>query len=73
MVTAWRTYRRTKVAEMRAFEPGESLTGVSISAEDRKAGSPKPGDMIARNPVNPKDVWLVAEAYFKKNFEPMEG
>lgn len=44
---------------------------VSISAEDRKNSSPKIGDMIARNPNNHKDQWLVVEQYFKDNFEPL--
>jgi hypothetical protein len=69
---SWRQYRRTNVAEMRPFQVGESLHGVSISEEDMLNGSPRPGDMIARNPKNPHDLWLVAEAYFKQNFEPME-
>lgn len=42
---------------------------VSISDEDLKNGSPKLGDMIARNPSNHKDQWLVAKEYFEKNFE----
>ena len=42
---------------------------VSISAEDRKAGSPKLGDMVARNPKNHLDQWLVAKDYFDDNFE----
>lgn len=41
---------------------------VSISAEDRKNGSPKIGDMIARNPENHEDQWLITEDYFKENF-----
>jgi hypothetical protein len=49
--------------------PNESLDGVSISAPDREAGSPKSGDMIARNPKNHSDQWLVAEQYFADNFE----
>lgn len=44
---------------------------ISISAEDRKAGSPKIGDMIARNPQNHNDQWLVAEKYFEDNFEEL--
>lgn len=44
---------------------------VSISDEDLKAGSPKIGDMVARNPKNHLDQWLVAEEYFKDNFEPI--
>ena len=65
-------YRRSKIAEMRPYSPGEDLSGVSVNAEDAKAGSPKPGDMIARNPKNHKDQWLVAAQYFADNFEPME-
>lgn len=41
---------------------------VSISSEDLNAGSPKIGDMIARNPKNHNDQWLVTEQYFKDNF-----
>jgi hypothetical protein len=51
---------------------GEDLAGVSVSAEDRKAGSPRAGDMIARNPKNHADQWLISAAYFAENFEPAE-
>lgn len=63
-------YRRKQIAELRPYEENELLDGVSISAEDTKAGSPKAGDMIARNPKNHADQWLVAAAYFADNFEP---
>lgn len=53
--------------------PGETLSErVSISASDQEAGSPKEGDMIARNPVNHEDQWLIAKDYFAENFEPAE-
>ena len=42
----------------------------SISDADRNNGSPKMGDMIARNPKNRRDQWLIAEQYFMDNFEP---
>ena len=42
---------------------------VSISDVDLENGSPKIGDMIARNPNNHLDQWLVAEDYFEANFE----
>lgn len=45
---------------------------VSISVEDLANGSPKIGDMIARNPKNHNDQWLVAKQYFEDNFEPMQ-
>jgi hypothetical protein len=44
---------------------------ISISDSDLKNGSPKIGDMIARNPKDYSDQWLVAEQYFKDNFEQL--
>lgn len=64
-------YRRKAIAEMRPYVEGEQLDGVSISVSDKEAGSPKLGDMIARNPKNHADQWLVAAAYFADNFEPL--
>ncbi len=45
---------------------------VSVSLEDMKNGSPQIGDVIARNPDNHYDQWLIAEKYFKDNFEEVE-
>jgi hypothetical protein len=45
------------------------MIGISVSDPDRAAGSPKAGDMIARNPKNHADQWLVAAQYFRDNFE----
>lgn len=64
----WHKYRRTNMAEMRPYEPGEDLTGVSVSAVD----TPALGGMIARNPNNHQDQWYVAEDYFKDNFEKID-
>jgi hypothetical protein len=68
---SWKRYRRRQVTELRPYVPGEDMSKISISFEDDKAGSPKEGDMIARNLRNPKDQWLVAAQYFNDNFEPM--
>lgn len=65
----FKQYRRKELAELRPYELDENLDGVSISSEDIKAGSPKLGDMIARNPKNHDDKWLVAAKYFQDNFE----
>jgi hypothetical protein len=65
-------YRRKQIAELRPYVPGEPLEGVSISEVDREAGSPKVGDMIARNPKNHEDQWLVSAQYFRDNFEPIK-
>ena len=45
--------------------------GISISQPDLDDGSPKIGDMIARNPKNYEDKWLVAAEYFKQNFKEL--
>lgn len=68
---AFRQYRRSQIAEIRPYVLGESMEGVSISAPDKAAGSPKAGDMIAQNPKNHADKWLVAAQYFADNFEPL--
>lgn len=68
-MSAFRQYRRSAIAELRPFVEGEALDGVSVADVDRAAGSPKAGDMIARNPSNHADQWLVAAAYFAANFE----
>ena len=69
-MSEFKQYRRKQIAELRPFVAGEVLSErVSVSAPDREAGSPKPGDMIARNPKNHDDQWLVAAAYFADNFE----
>ena len=39
---------------------------------DKDAGSPKVGDMIARNPNNHEDQWLVNATYFKDNLEEIK-
>ena len=74
-------YRRTQIAEMRPITAEEKKLGrlivtkthsrkaISVSETDLQNGSPKSGDMIARNPLNQDDQWLVAEQYFKNNFE----
>jgi len=51
------------------YHDREYPSKVSISDEDLKNGSPTIGDMIARNPKNHRDQWLVAKKYFEDNFE----
>lgn len=69
-MSAFKKYKRVRIAEMRPYNLGEVLPQtVSISAADQENGSPRKGDMIARNPKDHQDMWLVAEAYFLENFE----
>jgi len=67
----YKQYRRTQIAEMADWTPDFDIRGVSVSEPDRQAGSPQPGDKIARNPANHNDKWLVAQVYFEANFEPI--
>lgn len=71
-MSEFKQYRRKQIAELRPYVAGETLPDhVSISQADKDAGSPRVGDMIARNPKNHDDQWLVAAQYFAENFEPV--
>jgi hypothetical protein len=72
-MTEFTQYRRKQIAELTPWRPGFDMTRVSVSAADGEDGSPKPGDMIARNPKNHDDQWLVAAAHFADNFEPVQA
>lgn len=65
----FKQYRRRQIAELAEWHEGFNMDRVSVSAADAEAGSPRLGDMIARNPKNHGDRWLVAAQYFKDNFE----
>lgn len=57
----FKKYRRTSIAEMHEYNPDvmysqEFMDKVSISKADLENGSPKEGDMIARNPENHNDL-----------------
>lgn len=70
MISEFKEYRRKEKAQLRHYVVGETLSErVSISKADLENGSPKEGDMIARNPKNHEDQWLVAKQYFEDNFE----
>jgi hypothetical protein len=72
-MSEFKQFRRKQIAELRPWVEGETLpTFVSISQADIDNGSPKTGDMIARNPINHDDQWLVAAEYFAANFEPVQ-
>lgn len=69
----FKLYRKKQLAEMRPYVMGESMDSISITDVDKKNGSPKLGDMIAHNPKNHADMWLVSEKYFVDNFEEFTG
>lgn len=64
-------FRRKSISEMTPWVSGTDMTQISVSDVDKAAGSPKEGDMIARNPKNHEDMWLVAKEYFEDNLEPI--
>lgn len=68
-MTEFAKYLHMQIAELRPWVEGDDMSRVSVSSPDKEAGSPKVGDMIARNPKNHDDQWLVAEQYFLDNFE----
>ena len=54
---------------MDEWHPEMDMTGVSISDADLANGSPMNGDMIAENPKDPSDRWLVAKAFLDDNYK----
>ena len=62
-------YRKKQTQLLRPYIDGEDMSGVSISDADKANGSPKKGDMIAINRNDETDKWLVAEKFFKENYE----
>lgn len=67
-IKSFQTYNVIYIDFNPYVRPQDKMT-VSISDVDLKNGSPKLGDMIARNPDNHDDVWLVTKEYFENNFE----
>ena len=70
LAMSWNQYKRKGLSEMRPYVEGEDVSGISLTDADKEAGSPKVGDMIARNPKDHNDQWLVAKQYFEDNLEP---
>lgn len=68
-MSEFKKYRRTNIAEMRPYVPGEDLEGISVSDVD----TPQEGGMIARNPNDHEDKWYVSHTYFAENFEPVDA
>ena len=62
-------YRKKALQEMFCWRPDIEQAMLSISEADLTKGSPKLGDMVAFNPNDPSDFWLVEEQFFKDNYE----
>ena len=61
-------YRKKELQPLFPWTPGLPMGLVSISGADKANGSPKTGDMIAYNPKEVTDFWLVAEKFFIDNY-----
>ncbi len=70
-MSEFKQYRKSQIAEMRTWEPGDDMLRVSVSPADADNGSPKDGDMIARNPKDHDDQWLVGRDFFAGNYVPV--
>lgn len=68
MFKKYKKYKRMAIAELRPYVQDEDMRGISVSEVDAKNGSPRQGDMIARNPKDHEDQWLVSAKYFAENF-----
>jgi hypothetical protein len=87
MESKFKEFRRKSISQMRPVEQSDIDVyknhgfihiseypfgfNISISDADKNNGSPKNGDMIARNPKDYSDQWLIAKQYFEDNLEPI--
>lgn len=62
-------YRKKGVQPMFPWSPETDMSNVSVGDDDRANGSPQTGDMIAHDPENPKDEWLINEKFFTEKYE----
>ena len=68
----FKKYNRKAIpAEMRPYIPGEQLpVDCSVSPDEAREGHPKQGDMVARDPSNHANTWIVKKSYFEEKFDP---
>jgi len=64
-----KNYIKKQVQPMMPWDPSLDMKFISISDADKESGSPKQGDMVAVNPNDNKDRWLVAEKFFIDNYK----
>lgn len=63
--------RQVTTGELRPYVPGESLFNITVSEQDiQNYGCPKAGDMVARDPKDRDNQWLVSKEYFEKHYKP---
>lgn len=62
-------YSRITIVEMRPFVVGEDMTNIYVDPVLVEHGHPEEGDMIARNPRDRDEMWLMTRENFSTNFE----
>ena len=72
-MSEFREYQKSSFITARPYVPGESLERVSVSPHDIDKGHPMDGDMIACDPNNTDDQWLVSCNYFHNNYALRDG
>lgn len=65
----FKRYRKSGITELLPYNETMNMDGVTVGQDAIDSGSPKVGDMIARDPENHDDMWLVPESYFEANYE----
>jgi hypothetical protein len=75
-MSEFKQYKKKTIAELRPvtqedvdMDFDDFCEKISVSQFDAENDSPKIGDMIARNPKDHNDLWLVSEQFFKDNYE----
>ena len=66
-MSEWKKYRKSTVTEMIPWSADVSMDAITVGVEDR-ADHPRLGDMVARDPANPSDMWLVVKEFFEANY-----
>jgi len=70
----FKQYQRKSMGEMRPYIPGEDLTGITVNPKEvQDYGCPKEGDMIARDPKDRDNQWLMSKEFFEENYFVPQG
>jgi hypothetical protein len=64
-------YSRITMVEMRPYVAGEDMTNIYVDVVYADKGHPKEGDMIARNPKDRDELWLITGESFAVDFESL--
>ena len=64
----WKDYVKHNITPMTPWVEGMDMKNISVGPEDLENGSPKVGDMIARDYHTHKDMWLVSGGYHEENY-----